>query len=348
MNHENIASTQQSLVKQLINDISSGKSLVKLIGHKDSAQIELTEQLISQLPSWNTLQLNATQFEQSSLQFEFTKLLYPNHKLKPKNSFELQCLIEQKLKQQLDGGNRTLLIVHDAQQLSDQAIEELRLIINLQCHQLNLLPTILIGLPALNKRLKQNQKILHRIEAGYTLAHAGTTMPNDKMVFWVLCLFSGLSIFAGIQSVPIPPTPMAIESEPARLLASPAQPTLNLAKNPPPPGKPDNHKELPGFLIKLMSFKGLEQKEAAKRMSSLIPKQLHHQVRIYISNDQQYDVFLGRFDTNSNARKYAKRLPKSLLFYHPTIFSSQRIGQAHDNEPVTLAHIQPPDESATR
>ncbi|HSD60503.1 MAG TPA: AAA family ATPase [Burkholderiales bacterium] len=70
-------------------------------------------------------------------------------------------------------GRRTVLIIDEAQNLSDDVLEQVRLLTNLETNQRKLLQIILLAQPELQQRLRQHgmRQLAQRIVARYHLAH---------------------------------------------------------------------------------------------------------------------------------------------------------------------------------
>jgi general secretion pathway protein A len=65
--------------------------------------------------------------------------------------------MEEALRSRADAGGLTALVVDEAQSLSDELLEEVRLLVNIETESTKLLPVILIGHPSLAERLNQPQ-----------------------------------------------------------------------------------------------------------------------------------------------------------------------------------------------
>jgi len=70
-------------------------------------------------------------------------------------------------------GRRTVLVIDEAQNLSDDVLEQVRLLTNLETNQRKLLQIILLAQPELRQRLRQHgmRQLAQRIVARYHLAH---------------------------------------------------------------------------------------------------------------------------------------------------------------------------------
>ena len=92
----------------------------------------------------------------------------PEHRISQKAYFDL---LNFHLLESHARGRRTVLIVDEAQNLSDEVLEQVRLLTNLETHQRKLLQIILLGQPELRERLARPElrQLSQRIVARYHL-----------------------------------------------------------------------------------------------------------------------------------------------------------------------------------
>lgn len=69
------------------------------------------------------------------------------------SQYELHQLINEKLLKEFEKGNRVVLIIDEAQTLSDKGLETLRLFTNLQTQHAHLMQIVMFGQPQLDQRL---------------------------------------------------------------------------------------------------------------------------------------------------------------------------------------------------
>lgn len=80
-------------------------------------------------------------------------------------------------------GNNTILIIDEAQNLSDDVLEQLRLLTNLETNEKKLLQLILLGQPELNKKLEQYnlRQLAQRVTARFHLK----SLSENQMISYI-------------------------------------------------------------------------------------------------------------------------------------------------------------------
>ncbi|MCP4004609.1 MAG: AAA family ATPase [bacterium] len=90
--------------------------------------------------------------------------------------------------ERLRKGKQTLLVIDESQNLSDELLEEIRMLSNLETPQSKLLQIILVGQPELHEKLEQSKlrQLRQRVELRHTIqsldAHQTATYVNERMM----------------------------------------------------------------------------------------------------------------------------------------------------------------------
>ncbi len=99
------------------------------------------------------IQVMHSHLEGSSLLRQVLRALHVKHQRQDDHGQLLEALRD-KLLEQIDEKKPVVLLVDEAQTLSDEALEELRLMSNFDCNNLKLIQIVLIGQPELRQRLR--------------------------------------------------------------------------------------------------------------------------------------------------------------------------------------------------
>jgi len=87
----------------------------------------------------------------------------------PRSKPDILQVLQQKLIDNMDEGRETLLIVDEAQLLTDETLEEIRLLLNFQLSRRFLLMVFLIGQPEIIDKIRRNRPLEQRIAIKYSL-----------------------------------------------------------------------------------------------------------------------------------------------------------------------------------
>ena len=165
--------------------LSQGGCFIVLTGEVGTGKTTLCRNLLQELPENIdvALILNANINEQELLQTicDELKIIY-----KPENSQkQLLDLINQYLLATFADNRHTVLIIDEAQLLSRDVLEQIRLLTNLETTKAKLLQIILIGQPELNDLLSRNdlRQLSQRVTARYHLGALQRSEIEDYVNF---------------------------------------------------------------------------------------------------------------------------------------------------------------------
>lgn len=151
------ASSSQEAYNTLMFAIRSGEGFIKIVGEVGTGKTLLCRKLLNSVdedfitayipnPSLNPHNLMKALAQELGIQV-------PNHS----DINHTQNLIKQALLDYNEHDKKVLFIIDEAQALSDESLEMLRLLSNLETESSKLLQIILFGQPELNERLSQYQ-----------------------------------------------------------------------------------------------------------------------------------------------------------------------------------------------
>jgi general secretion pathway protein A len=160
----------QEALSRLIYAISERKGFVMISGEIGSGKSTLCRTLLSQLPRQvKTALITHTHIDASQIVRAIGEDL--NLPVDGLNSYEALQVLNQYLIEQLAEGCTVCIIIDEAQNLSPEALEEVRMISNLETTQEKLVQLILLGQPELRQkvRLPGMQQLRQRIAVQYHL-----------------------------------------------------------------------------------------------------------------------------------------------------------------------------------
>lgn len=167
-----LSDRHREALAHLLYGVGEGGGFVQLTGEVGTGKTMLCRTLLEQLPDTVDVALILNP-KLSGLELVATicdelKVVYP------RDTQSLKVLIDQLNHHLLDShaaGRRTILIIDEAQNLSTEVLEQIRLLTNLETAQAKLLQIILIGQPELQTLLARNElrQLAQRITARYHL-----------------------------------------------------------------------------------------------------------------------------------------------------------------------------------
>jgi general secretion pathway protein A len=166
-----LSGRHREALAHLLYGVNEGPGFVLLTGEVGTGKTTLCRSLIEQLPETvdvalllnprlSSMELLAALFDELRIHYE------PDYTLK-----DFIDTLSSYLLTAHTVGRRTVLILDEAQNLSEEVLEQVRLLTNLETSNQKLLQIILVGQPELNKLLKQNnlRQLAQRITARYHL-----------------------------------------------------------------------------------------------------------------------------------------------------------------------------------
>ncbi len=166
-----LSGRHREALAHLLYGVNEGPGFVLLTGEVGTGKTTLCRSLIEQLPETVDVALllnpRLTSMELLAALFDELRIYYePDYTLK-----DFIDTLSSYLLTAHTVGRRTVLILDEAQNLSEEVLEQVRLLTNLETSNQKLLQIILVGQPELNKLLKQNnlRQLAQRITARYHL-----------------------------------------------------------------------------------------------------------------------------------------------------------------------------------
>lgn len=138
----------------LVYGVQSGKGFVLLTGEVGAGKTTLLHALLGQLDSGTS---SAFIFNPRLSPLDFFELLFQEYGIEKKCTTKAEYLIalNEYLIDRLANNQQTLLIVDEAQNLSAEMLEEIRLLSNLETPTCKLIQIMLVGQPELNEMLSR-------------------------------------------------------------------------------------------------------------------------------------------------------------------------------------------------
>src|SRR5262245_39229158 len=138
--------------------LSAAKAITVLIGEAGTGKTTLLHAALESDPCRNVrcVYLN----NPALTRWEFIELLSEGFSLKPRASRSKAVLLSELRRELLERRSRgeiTALVIDEAQSLSDELLEEIRLLANIETTAEKLLPLVLAGQPELKGRLNEPQ-----------------------------------------------------------------------------------------------------------------------------------------------------------------------------------------------
>jgi len=149
-------SGHQNTLNVVLLALRAGEGFVKVIGEVGSGKTLLCRMLLEQLGNhFVTAYIPNPDLTPDGLRIALGQELGLKEPF-PTSQHALLDLINNRLLALHDAGKQVVLIIDEAQALSDQSLEALRLLTNLETCKTKLLQVVLFGQPELDTRLNQN------------------------------------------------------------------------------------------------------------------------------------------------------------------------------------------------
>jgi type II secretory pathway predicted ATPase ExeA len=101
----------------------------------------------------------------------------------PDTKVDILQVLQNRLIDNINGGKETLLIVDEAQLLSDETLEEIRLLLNFQLSKRFLMMVFLVGQPEVFEKIRKNEPLKQRIAVKYSLRPFNLEETMDYIYF---------------------------------------------------------------------------------------------------------------------------------------------------------------------
>ncbi len=166
----------------LVYGVQSGKGFVLLTGEVGTGKTTLLHALLAQLDSSTA---SAFIFNPKLSPLDFFEMLFQEYGIEKKCSSKAEYLISlnEYLIERLANNEPTLLIVDEAQNLSPEMLEEIRLLSNLETPTSKLIQIILVGQPELKEMLSRPE--LRQLRQRIALRHHLRPFNAREMVEYV-------------------------------------------------------------------------------------------------------------------------------------------------------------------
>lgn len=140
----------------LVYGVRSGKGFVLLTGEVGTGKTTLLHSLLAQLDAKTHC---AFIFNPRLGPLDFFRMLFEELEIKPRGSTKAEYLLQlnEFLIESLKRNEQTLLIIDEAQNLSAEMLEEIRLLSNLETPRSKLIQIMLVGQPELKEMLESSE-----------------------------------------------------------------------------------------------------------------------------------------------------------------------------------------------
>jgi len=161
----------------LVYGVKSGKGFVMLTGEVGTGKTTLLHALLGQLDSQTK---SAFIFNPRLTTLGFFRVLFEELDIKPRRNHKADYLLQlnEFLIERLGKNEKTLLIVDEAQTLSIEMLEEIRLLSNLETPRSKLIQIILVGQPELKEMLRKPE--LRQLRQRISLSHHLRPFSEDE------------------------------------------------------------------------------------------------------------------------------------------------------------------------
>src|SRR3990167_7003290 len=163
--------------------IHSGEGFIKIVGEVGSGKTLLCRKLLDSLDdSYITTYIPNPDLSPVELRKAFARELGLDP-IRWQDQHELLTAIYQHLIALHAAGKKVVLLVDEAQALSDDTLETVRLLTNLETESAKLLQVVLFGQPELDKRLSQTH--LRQLKQRITFSYALPLMNREDLDFYL-------------------------------------------------------------------------------------------------------------------------------------------------------------------
>jgi general secretion pathway protein A len=161
----------------LVYGVKAGKGFVMLTGEVGTGKTTLLHALLGQLDSQTK---SAFIFNPRLTPLGFFRVLFDELDIKPRRNHKADYLLQlnEFLIERLGKNEKTLLIVDEAQNLSIEMLEEIRLLSNLETPRSKLIQIILVGQPELKEMLRKPE--LRQLRQRISLSHHLRPFSEDE------------------------------------------------------------------------------------------------------------------------------------------------------------------------
>ncbi|MCP4683614.1 MAG: AAA family ATPase [Desulfobacterales bacterium] len=168
---------------RLLYAVERGKGCALLSGHIGCGKTTLSNVFIQKIPQENFDVGVITNPSPGPVQFLQDVLYKFGIPEVPDNKVRILQFLNNKLTGNLQENKETLLIVDEAQLLSEDTLEEIRLLLNFQLSKRFLLTIFLIGQPELVDKIEKIKQLEQRIAVKYSLRPFGLEETTDYIFF---------------------------------------------------------------------------------------------------------------------------------------------------------------------
>ena len=161
----------------LVYGVKAGKGFVMLTGEVGTGKTTLLHALLGQLDSATK---SAFIFNPRLTPLGFFRVLFEELDIKPRRNHKADYLLQlnEYLIERLGKNEKTLLIVDEAQNLSIEMLEEIRLLSNLETPRSKLIQIMLVGQPELKEMLRKPE--LRQLRQRIALSHHLRPFDEDE------------------------------------------------------------------------------------------------------------------------------------------------------------------------
>jgi len=177
-----LSPTHQDALAHLRYGIQEKKGFIVLTGEVGCGKTTLCRTLLNELdeqPQIETVLILNPRISEQQLLFNILHEL--GEEVPPTSHYDLTARLNEALLSRIHQGKEIVMIIDEAQNLSFELLEQLRLLSNLETHDQKLLQIILMGQPELNDRLKEKRlrQFRQRVLVYYDLSQLTRTQTKS-------------------------------------------------------------------------------------------------------------------------------------------------------------------------
>ncbi|WP_309382087.1 ExeA family protein [Cerasicoccus frondis] len=177
-----LSPTHQDALAHLRYGIQEKKGFIVLTGEVGCGKTTLCRTLLGELdekPEVETILILNPRISEQQLLFNILHEL--GEKIPESSNVDLTARLNEALLQRILSGKEIVMIIDEAQNLSFEVMEQLRLLSNLETHDQKLLQIILMGQPELNDKLREKRlrQFRQRVLVYYDLNHLTRAETQD-------------------------------------------------------------------------------------------------------------------------------------------------------------------------